>query len=74
MHRTVSVYVFFGSPTPVARDIARAERELAGTTSRHVPGLSTLRALPAGRGGVLATESGTRAGVVTMAEAATYRW
>ena len=28
----VSVYVFFGSPTPLARDIARAERELAGTT------------------------------------------
>jgi len=28
----VSVYVFFGSPTPLARDTARAERELAGTT------------------------------------------
>jgi hypothetical protein len=28
----VSVYVFFGSPTPLARDVARAERELAGTT------------------------------------------
>jgi hypothetical protein len=28
----VSVYVFFGSPTPAARDVARAERELAGTT------------------------------------------
>jgi hypothetical protein len=24
--------VFFGSPTPAARDVARAERELAGTT------------------------------------------
>jgi hypothetical protein len=28
----VSVYVFFGSPTPLARDVARAERELAATT------------------------------------------